>query len=62
MILLTIADKVVRRPQRDVRYVHVSVNGSFCSVLAKQVFPLTSELRGAIGMKRLAVRERERER
>ncbi len=42
-----------------VRHVHVSVNGSFCGVLARQVFPLTSELRGGIGTRKLAERDRE---
>lgn len=44
-----------------VKCVHVSVNGSFCSVLAKQVFPLTSELLGGISTRKLAERDRDRE-
>lgn len=58
-------NRVVRKLQRNVacrvRCVHASVNGSFCSVLAKQVFPLTSELRGGIGTRELAERDGDRE-
>lgn len=58
-------DRVVRKLRRalacHVRCVHASVNGSFCSVLAKQVFPLTSELRGGIRKRKLAERDRDRD-
>lgn len=47
--------------RRHVRRVHVSVNGSLCSVLARQVFPLTSELRGGNRTRELAESERGRE-
>lgn len=50
-----------RETRRVVQLVHARVNGSLCSVLAKQVFPLTSELRGGIETRKLAESDRGRE-
>lgn len=46
------------REKCHARCVHTSVHGSFCSVLAKLVFPLTSELRGGIGTRKPEERHR----